>query len=98
MARQYGGITCDSCDVPNDGDIFAQNIGETFPGIRPKNQRELAFFWLCGECKPEYPRGARSFYIEEFFDTEPYCDDCEVEEVSAWGKVCGWCDGSEEEL
>jgi len=98
MAKRYGSVECDGCGVPNDGDPFAQNIGEDFPGIKPENRRELMHFWLCGECRPEYPAGAKDFYIEEFFETDPYCSDCEVEPVDAWGRDCAYCADELEEV
>jgi len=91
MARRYGSIECDGCGVPDDGDPFATIFGEDFPGIKPENRRELMYFWLCGECRVDYPNGARDFYVEDFFDTEPYCDDCEFEPVERWGMECADC-------
>ena len=91
MARRYGSIECDSCGMANDGDIFAQSIGEDFSGIKPENRRELMYFWLCRECKSDYPNGAKDYYVADFFETEPYCDDCEVEEVERWGMECIYC-------
>lgn len=100
MAR---GFRCDGCNVPNDGDVFEQydaleGLAGSYGNIKPENRRELMLFWLCGECREYYPNGARDFFVADFFDTEPYCAECEVDEVEEWGHLCDYCMEDEEVL
>jgi hypothetical protein len=68
-------------------------VGETHGLIDPAKVRELTFFWLCGDCSPEYPAGAKDFFVSDYFVVEtPYCSECEIEDVSEWGQTCGLCE------
>jgi hypothetical protein len=90
--RRLGSIDCDSCGVVNDG-WYEPNQHESLAvGLKPANQRELMFFWLCGDCGPDYDYDPKQFFTEEFFDATPYCDRCEEESVDEWGHVCIECE------
>ena len=95
MALAHGDYNCDSCGTWFDGDPISL-IGRTpaLYGLEdPEKIRELTYFWLCRECKVDYPNGAKDFFTEEYFEIEePYCQSCEVEPVLEWGKTCGYCD------
>lgn len=98
MALVRSEISCDSCGVPNDGDVISTLDFETnYGNIKPAHAKELKYFWLCGECKQDYPRGPRSFFVDDFFDTEPYCAECEVEDVENWGHLCDYCMGEDDD-
>ena len=66
---RYGDTTCDSCNAYFDGDPI--EIIEVNTNLRP----ELQHFWLCGECKEFYPRGAEDFFTPEFLNGEDEEDD-----------------------
>jgi hypothetical protein len=93
MINRYREIECDSCGVANDGDPM-NFIGTTESyGITNRVKlQELQAFWLCGDCKTEYPQGAKDFFTEDFFDVQSYCIECDVEEVEADGHVCDDCE------
>lgn len=90
--RRLGSIDCDSCGVVNDG-WYEPNQHESLAvGLKPVNQKELMFFWLCADCGPDYDYDPKQFFTEEFFDATPYCDRCEEESVDEWGHVCLECE------
>ena len=92
MAIYQGDFNCDSCGEFYDGDPISI-LGRTpqLHGLTdPEKIRELTYFWLCRECKVEYPNGAKDFFVKDYFEIEePYCADCEIEPVSTWGLTCG---------
>jgi hypothetical protein len=92
VAKYQGDFNCDSCGEYFDGDPIRllTRTPELFGLTDPVKVRELADFWLCGECKVEYPNGAKDFFVADYFEIEdPYCQDCEIEPVSTWGNSCG---------
>ena len=93
MAIQHGDFSCDGCGSWFDGDpVSLLSRTPALSGITsPAKVRELTYFWLCGDCSPEYPNGAKDFFVADYFtaEEEPYCSDCEVEPVSEWGLSCG---------
>ena len=98
MARVYGSVACDSCNVANDGDPLEtiEATQNSYGITNPTKLRELLWFWLCPDCKVDYPNGARSFFVPEYFDTSiHYCGSCETEEVEADGYWCDTCEGGE---
>lgn len=99
MARSRWEIVCDGCDTPNDGDVINMlgMSAEKHGRIKPENLKQLQYFWLCRECKEDYPNGARDFFVADFFDEQPYCEECEVDEVEEWGHKCDYCLGEDEE-
>ena len=92
MSYNRGSIECDGCSTPNDSHFEPGAHTALAVGLKPANQKELNFFWLCGDCGPDYNYDPREFYTAEFFDTEPYCDRCEYEPVENWGHVCPDCE------
>jgi hypothetical protein len=95
MALTHGDYNCDSCGTWCDLDPVAL-LGRTpeLYGLEdPAKVQELIYFWLCGDCSPDYPNGAKDFFTEDYFEIEePYCSSCEIEPVLAWGNSCGSCD------
>jgi hypothetical protein len=92
VAKYQGDFNCDSCGEFYDGDALnlLTRTPELFGLTDPVKVRELADFWLCRECKVEYPNGAKDFFVKDYFEIEePYCSDCEMEPVSEWGLTCG---------
>jgi phage terminase large subunit GpA-like protein len=83
MIDAHYDISCDSCGGYYDGDpigILARtpNIPK---GIHdPAKMKELMYFWLCRECKEDYPNGAKDFFTASYFtDDELYlCNHCEA--------------------
>ena len=95
MALQHGDFSCDSCGSWFDGDPVSLlgRTPELFGLEDPAKVKELTYFWLCGDCSPEYPNGARDYFVADYFDKEdPYCSGCEIEPVLEWGKTCAYCD------
>lgn len=92
MALAHGDFNCDSCGTWFDGDAI-NLIGRTpelYGLTDPAKIKELTYFWLCRECKVDYPNGAKDFFVADYFTVEdPYCVDCEIEPVSTWGNSCG---------
>lgn len=95
MALTHGDYNCDSCGTWCDLDPVAL-LGRTpeLYGLEdPTKVLELTHFWLCGDCSPDYPNGAKDFFTEDYFEIEePYCSSCEIEPVLAWGNSCAYCD------
>jgi len=91
MSRRFGSIECDGCGTANDGHFEPGRYDALATGIKPENQRELQFFWLCGDCGPDYNYDPKEFYIAEFFETTPWCSECESDYVEQWGHVCEYC-------
>lgn len=95
--RRLQSIECDSCFITND------TISEHDPNeyldlgvdLKPEYRRQLMYFWLCPDCKPEFPNGPKDFFSEDFFEAEPFCERCEVEPVENWGHVCDYCEDGE---
>lgn len=98
LNKRFSSITCDGCSVANDGHFEPRSgllpavDGKPAPLLSPANQQELAFFWLCRDCGPDYNYDPREFFTEEFFDTSPRCDRCDDEPVENWGHVCPDCE------
>jgi hypothetical protein len=68
---RYSEITCDSCNVYNDGDpmsVIEMNLSAP---------AHLQNFWLCRECLEYYPNGAKDFFTPEYFNGESEEDDSE---------------------
>lgn len=93
--RRLSAIECDSCAVVNDGHHDPSGYVYLGEDIKPENRALLLHFWLCPECKPEFPAGPKDFFSPDFFESEPYCDRCEVEPVENWGHVCDYCEDGE---
>lgn len=93
MALSHGDFTCDGCGVWCDLDPVALvGQADTYGVTDPVKVRELTYFWLCGDCSPEYPAGAKDFFVESYFVPEiPYCVECESEDVPEWGQTCSYC-------
>jgi hypothetical protein len=92
--RAYG-INCDGCCAGFDGDptdlIGANDALASRVSFDPEKFREITWFWLCGDCAPEYPRGAEDFYVSEYWDNIPKCDSCGIEDVESAGHFCDYC-------
>lgn len=88
--KRLSAIECDSCFIVNDSESLGAIAIDT--SLSPANRMALACFWLCPECKPEFPNGAKDFFTAEFFETDPYCERCEMEPVENWGHVCDYCE------
>jgi hypothetical protein len=94
MALSHGDFTCDGCGVWCDLDPVALlgRTPELFGLTDPAKVKELTYFWLCGDCSPEYPEGAKDFFVADYFvESEPYCSICEVEDVAEQGQTCAYC-------
>jgi hypothetical protein len=62
--------TCDSCSVYYDGDpLTLLDTNNPVPDtVRDISKiRTLINFWLCGDCAPEYPNGAKDFFVDSYF-------------------------------
>lgn len=92
MSYNRGYIECDGCSVANDGHFEPGGHAALAAGLKPANQKELNFFWLCGDCGPDYNYDPKEFYIAEFFENNPTCDRCDEEPVENWGHVCLECE------
>lgn len=81
MIDNHYDITCDSCGNYNDGDpISVLSATTKVPeGIHdPAKMNELTYFWLCRDCKEDYPNGAKDYFSKSYFtDDELY--------------LCGYC-------
>ena len=87
--------TCDSCSVYYDGDpLTLLEVNNPVPDtVRDISKiRTLINFWLCGDCAPEYPNGAKDFFVPEYFEDIPKCANCGDEEVESKGHFCDYCD------
>lgn len=93
MAKdRYGDLNCDGCSVYFDGDPIELITSTKLYGVTdPKKVAELTFFWLCGDCAEGYPNGAKDFFIPEYFEEIPMCENCEDEEVEQKGYFCDYC-------
>ncbi len=72
MAIYHGDINCDSCGAWFDGDPI-RILGRTpeFFGLtNPEKLRELTYFWLCPDCKTEYPNGPKDFFSAYYFEVD----------------------------
>jgi hypothetical protein len=92
MAIYKGDFSCDSCDEWFDGDPI-NLIGKTpnlYGVTDPEKVRELTYFWLCAECKPHYPNGAKDFFVADYFEPE---EEEEVEEEISYTiySMCSTC-------
>lgn len=93
MAKFRGEFACDSCSVACDADPIDLIGREEIPsGLSSDKVDELTYFWLCADCAPDYPKGARDFFIEDYFEVVPLCAECGDEEVEAEGHFCDYCD------
>ena len=97
MAKdRFGDLVCDGCWLFFDGDaistIGAIGQNKTYGVTDAKKFDELSFFWLCGDCAPEYPNGAKDFFVPEYFEDIPKCAECGDEEVESKGHLCDYCD------
>jgi hypothetical protein len=96
---QYSDINCDGCSSWFDGDPI--NLIGTNPlyGVTDSVKVvELTYFWLCGDCAPEYPNGAKDFFVADYFEDIPMCDNCGDEEVESKGHFCDYCNELTESL
>lgn len=70
MLNKHYEVSCDSCGVFNDGDPISV-LGRTLKapeGIHdPEKIKELTFFWLCRDCREDYPNGPKDYFIESYF-------------------------------
>lgn len=76
-------ISCDSCCGYYDGDPIGI-LGRTPKSIKgihdPEKIKELTYFWLCQDCKPDYPNGPMDYFSKSYFtDDELYlCQHCQA--------------------
>jgi hypothetical protein len=85
MIDRHFDISCDSCSTYCDTDpLDISVIGKT-PTIpstvhSPAKIKELTYFWLCQDCKPDLPNGATDFFIESYFTEDEYqlCTYCKA--------------------
>jgi hypothetical protein len=108
MINSHYEITCDSCGNYNDGDPVSV-LGRTMTapeGIHdPEKIKELTFFWLCRDCREDYPNGAKDFFSKSYFtDDELFlCNYCkafipeEVRDEFDDTEVCLTCSPREED-
>jgi hypothetical protein len=61
----------------------------------PAKVRELTYFWLCGDCSPDYPNGAKDFFVADYFEIVPLCARGCGEEVESENYVCDHCEDGE---
>jgi len=83
MIDNHYDITCVSCGQHNDGDPISvlSAIGKVPAGIHdPVKMNELTYFWLCRDCREDYPNGAKDYFIESYFtEDELYlCQYCKA--------------------
>ena len=109
MIDTHYDISCDSCCSHYDGDpigILARTP-KSIKGIYdPEKIKELTYFWLCRDCKADYPNGPKDYFTASYFtDDELYlCNHCEAfipEEVRDEfedTEVCLTCSPREEDL
>lgn len=95
MAVLRGDMVCDGCDGYFDGDPLAQlfetnTLANTLQN--PNSRHMVANFWLCGECSPSYPGGAKEFFSSDVWDDFPVCSRCDYQDVDEWGHVCDYCE------
>lgn len=90
--KRIASIECDGCGAPNDGHYEPGKYDSLASTMNPKNAKELQWFWLCGDCGPDYDYDPKKFYVADFFENEPYCERCEEEPVENWGHVCDYCE------
>jgi ribosomal protein L37AE/L43A len=97
MAIYQNDLNCDSCSTWYDGDPITI-LGRT-PDLHgltdPEKIRELTYFWLCRECKVEYPNGAKDFFVADYFEIVPLCARGCGEEVESENYVCDHCEDGE---
>jgi hypothetical protein len=93
------GINCDGCSVAFDGDpvnlIGANEELARRVSFDSEKFQEITWFWLCGNCSPEYPKGPEDFFISEYWENIPKCDSCGIEDVECVGYWCNYCIESE---
>jgi len=97
MALTHGDFTCDSCGSWCDLDPVAL-LGKTpelYGLTDPAKVQELTYFWLCGDCSPDYPNGAKDFFTEDYFEIVPLCARGCGEEVESENYVCDYCEDGE---
>lgn len=75
MLTRYHDYECDSCGSPNDGDPISIIGTQRTYGVKDPNKiKMLSEFWLCPNCKTDYPLGAADFFTPEFFtEDELFC-------------------------
>jgi len=77
MALYHGDYACDSCSTWFDGDPI--NLLARTPNLfgvtDPEKVKELTYFWLCRECKVEYPNGPKDFFVADYFEPEEDLED-----------------------
>ena len=75
-------VTCDSCSVYFDGDpmdimaklfVIPEGVHDLTKVV------ELSHFWLCDDCKKDYPNGAKDVFVDSYFTEDElylceYCD------------------------
>ena len=84
MIDRHFDISCDSCSTYSDDDPLAIGVIGNVPTIpstvhSPAKIKELTYFWLCRDCKPDLPNGAEDYFTEDYFTEDElylceYCD------------------------
>ena len=77
MALYHGDYNCDSCGEWFDGDpVSLLGRQPNYFGVTdPEKIQELHYFWLCRECRVEYPNGAKDFFVPDYFENEEEPED-----------------------
>jgi len=72
MALYQGDFSCDSCSTWFDGDAI-NLIGRTpnlFGLTNPDKVKELTYFWLCADCRQDYPNGVKDYFSASYFEND----------------------------
>jgi hypothetical protein len=72
MALYQGDFSCDSCSAWFDGDAI-NLIGRTpnlFGVTNPDKVKELTYFWLCADCRQDYPNGVKDYFSPSYFEND----------------------------
>jgi len=86
-------VECDGCGVINDGDPMdvVEQLASVPSHFSPEKRDAVAYFWLCGQCKTEYPTGIKDFFRSDFWEEVHFCANCKDEEVDEPNHWCDYC-------
>ena len=93
MAIYQGDFSCDSCSTWFDGDAI-NLIGRTpnlFGLTNPDKVKELTYFWLCADCRQDYPNGVKDYFSASYFENDEDEEDEEEEIVYTIYSMCSTC-------
>jgi hypothetical protein len=94
MAIYHGDFNCDSCSAWFDGDPVSllARTPKLFGLTNPEKIKELTYFWLCRECRVDYPNGAQDFFVPDYFTNDEEEEEEPEDPDGVWFYVmCGEC-------